>query len=712
MSTSSNPLPTSSPSVRTSLDLSSLPPIFLFSTHLETDDLHELEEQIVGAGGLLTYDVNEAKLLLSKAERRKRIELDLRGKGLYTEQVDASTEVQTALEEARVLERSAKRQRLSRAEANGQDEEKAIVIDDESTDTETETNSRAQPEPVKQEAPLTNDVETDNPGPMRQSSIVDRIRKQTSGPTIKTLKLQWFEDCVKSGEILPIETYLTYEGRIIPKPQPGVPLGGAANTSSPLRQKTGTQTLESATPRTILERAQADAPSRQNQSSRHGLFGKQRFGHGSGAPGTSFGHSVGNKSQHAHLLQQSTSEYDEGMSSDLPEMPDWVKQGVKYACQRSTLADPPNNDFIELLKKIKLARLLTNDEIGVRAYSTSIAALASYPHKLSSPREILALPGCDVKIANLYVEYANTGAVRAADDAEHNEELQVLRLFYNIWGVGALTARDFYHDRGWRELDDIVEYGWGTLSRVQQIGVKYYSEFLQPIPRAEVEAIAGVIKRHAVLVRDGAIQTCVVGGYRRGKALCGDVDILVSHPDERQTLGLVADIVASLETEGWVTHTLLLSLASTQRGQQTLPFRSGAGGAGHGFDTLDKALVVWQDPDWATKDADLAADPKAKNPNVHRRVDIIISPWRTVGAAVAGWSGGTTFQRDLRRYAKNVKGWKFDSSGVRDRAGGQFVDLEGWADEANRSKTMEEAERRVFAGLGLAWREPWERCTG
>ena len=395
-------------------------------------------------------------------------------------------------------------------------------------------------------------------------------------------------------------------------------------------------------------------------------------------------------------------------------MPEWVKQGAKYACQRTTPRNNPNEVFIDLLKKIKLARLLTNDEIGVRAYSTSIASLAAYPYKLTSPREILALPGCDNKIANLFVEWMNTGAIKAVEEIDANTELQILKVFYDIWGVGATTAREFYYDRGWRELDDIVEFGWSTLSRVQQIGVKYYDEFLDLIPRVEVEEIGRIVQRHAVQVRDERVQSLIVGGYRRGKEASGDVDIIVSHPEEVQTLNIVEEIVGSLEEEGWVTHTLVLSLNSTNRGQQTLPFR--AGGGGHGFDTLDKALVVWQDPNWPTKETDLAADPKAKNPNIHRRVDIIVSPWRTVGCAVTGWSGGTTFQRDIRRYTKYVKGWKFDSSGVRSRMNGEVVDLEGWHDYKGaigkgRAESMEQAEKRVFEGLGLVYREPWERCT-
>jgi len=98
--------PSSTPTLRDSspqpdqpyerLDLSKLPPIFLSATHFDTEDLHELEEQLVEAGAELTYDVTEAKIVLSKATRKPRVLFDLRAKGLWTEEVatrrDSSTE--------------------------------------------------------------------------------------------------------------------------------------------------------------------------------------------------------------------------------------------------------------------------------------------------------------------------------------------------------------------------------------------------------------------------------------------------------------------------------------------------------------------------------------------------------------------------------------------------------------------------------------------
>jgi DNA polymerase IV len=675
------------------LDLSSLPPIFVSATHFEDAELHELEDELAVANATLTYDIHEAKVILSKATKKLRIKFDLRAKGLWTEEMPLESIASGS-------QHASKKQKLDDVPEPHKAKSKTIVIDDPSTASEDE------------------DLDTRKPYPLRTKTGKKKpaVSVRTPSPTltqidglIKIVRVEWFEQSKKEGKPLPLDDYLSYQAHAIDKPK---------EPSTPPKSAPATKTSPN---RAILERAKEDAPSPSN-SRRSDRFGKRTFGglsKPSAGTGGSWEPGHASNPKYTHLLHHNTTEDREGeggSSSDgLPEMPEWVKQGVKYACQRLTPAHNPNETFIELLTKIKFARLLTNDEIGVRAYSTSIASLAAYPYKLSSPREILKLPGCENKIANLFVEWANTGTLKAVEEIEANEELAILKLFHDIWGVGATTAREFYYDRGWRELDDLVEFGWSTLTRVQQIGVKYYEEFQDLIPRAEVEEIGRIIHQHAVKVRDENVQSLIVGGYRRGKEASGDVDMIVSHPDEKQTLNIVNDIVASLEEEGWITHTLLLSLNSTHRGQQTLPYRGGGGG--HGFDSLDKALVVWQDPSWPTKEEDLANDPKAKNPNIHRRVDIIISSWRTVGCAVVGWSGGTTFQRDLRRYAKNVKGWKFDSSGVRSRVNGEVVDLEGWSEYkgkigTGRAKGMLEAEKRVFEGLGLTYREPWERCTG
>ncbi|KAM3416695.1 DNA polymerase lambda [Cercospora zeina] len=698
---------------RPSLDLSAFPPIYLGATHFDTEDLHEFEEELDQARAVLTYSVDEAGIVLSRAVKKARIKLDLRSKGLYTEEVQGSQTMPSlpSHDSTYASQPTPRKRKHDELEAVEQGKPDPILIEDSSTESEGENGQQNKSDKATRSA---------------RARVATDIVNEPGSPQariIRVVRTDWFNESRSAGQPLPIENYITYVGRVVQALENKVPQTyapyrklGDRGTGKPSASAQSAAAGIALPDSDLLQRAREDALMR--SPSARDRFGRRKYHYPNtktpSANPASWEAGHGTQSEYAHLLHETTTEH-EGYSSDLPEPPEWVKARVKYACERLTPKDNCNDDFINLLEEIKLARLLTNDEIGVRAYATSIAALRAYTHRISNPKEVLRLPGCDAKIANLWIEWKNTGKIQAVADARADEDLKVLKLFWNIWGVGVTTAREFYFDKGWREIDDVVEFGWSTLQRVQQIGVKYYEEFLDLIPRAEVESICEVIHRHAVKVRDGGIQSMIVGGYRRGKEACGDVDIVVSHPDEAATHNIVEDIVASLEDEGWITHTLPLSLNHSKRGQQTLPFRSDGGG--HGFDTLDKALVVWQDPTWPNRDADLAANPKAKNPNIHRRVDIIIAPWRTAGCAVVGWSGATTFERDLRRYAKNVKGWKFDSSGVRDRGSGEVIDVEGYCKYGDqegaegRAKTLEEAERRVFDGFGLLYRGPTERCT-
>lgn len=122
--------------------------------------------------------------------------------------------------------------------------------------------------------------------------------------------------------------------------------------------------------------------------------------------------------------------------------------------------------------------------------------------------------------------------------------MSAIKIFYQIWGVSAQTALDFYN-KGWRDIDDLVD-NWSLLQKSQQIGVKYYGEFLDKISRTEVESIADTVLEHANRIHYG-FQLTIVGGYRRGKSMSGDVDLMLSHTDEEATRDLIGKLVESLE---------------------------------------------------------------------------------------------------------------------------------------------------------------------
>ncbi|ELR08933.1 hypothetical protein VC83_05832 [Pseudogymnoascus destructans] len=673
-----------------------LPITYLLSAHIPEDKRLQLEDEIPN----LTYDITEAKLVLGKVATKKRAEFELRSRKLWTEEVKGTKREEKNLVEdqgsaRRSQEEGPARKKRRTGPIKIPDHVEVVVLDS-STESEAEEDESQKRSARERSGNSTQSEDVQSPAQSPRQEITSSPPREKSphtprtptaspeGPvfngngTIKVVKLSWFEESVAAGHMLPLDGYIVYEGRRVEAPK-------HRNVMKPPK---------SSLPGEIIARAHSDSPDASSppfprRSNLQQSPSSQAF-----------------VTRPTPLIRQTTSEHDN--PPELPPIPDYLK--TSYSCQRTTPLYTLNDPFIEFLVRIRQSRILTDDEVGVRAYSTSIASLAAYPHTISTAEEILHLPGCSERIAALWQEFNDTGHIGAVDDIDKDPEMQTLNLFYEIWGVGPKGARDFYYRKGWRDLDDVVEFGWNNLSRVQQIGVKYYEELQQKIPRDEVERIGAVILEAANHVAPGC-QMTIVGGYRRGKPESGDVDVVVSNPDEIVTLYLVQRIVEEIERREWITHTLLLSTANSERKQTAVSWKGDmghTGGFGVGFDTLDKALVVWQDPEWPTREEDLAADPRAKNPNVHRRVDIIVSPWRTVGCAVAGWTSGTTFQRDLRRYVKAVLGLKFDSSGVRRRDDGAWVDLEG---VGGKAPDMLTAEKRVFEGLGLEWREPGERCT-
>lgn len=717
-----------SPVLRTcGLDLGTMPPIAIITAHLKGDEATRLKETLRRYNAPLTTDASKARVFIGKVGTKRRAEFELRSRKLRVEEVAVSASERES-SSATTLGASKKRKRNSGEISNPVSTNEGDLEIEEEILQRPETNGEVRLE--KQSAILSVSQNAD----VDFASLLGNFKDPSGDDIIWVIKLDWIEACESEGQLVPLGDYLVYQARVLERPQPKHSISikdvftAAANAAAPISK---TQVATRPHPmQDILDRAKSDAavaaPKSKHQPQRFGNHASRHF------QGKSFASSTQPAispfaAQTANLLQTTTSEY-EGVDSDTPQPPDWVKKGLQYACQRYTPANGPNEDFIDQLRKIRTARTLIDDDIGVRAYSTIIAAVAAYPHKLSHPRELTQLPGCDEKAAELFVEWKNTGKIQAVEEFENDAAMKILRSFYNIWGVGAKTARHFYYNNHWTDIDDIIEQGWNSLDRVQQIGIKYYDEFLVPIPRHEAEQIASTVRQHATRLRDKRITVTIAGGHRRGNQASADVDLIVSHPDLSATAGLIRELVDSLQHTSHITHTLTMSLASTHRGQQVLPLRS-AHGVGAGFDTLDKALLVWQSPTSPPQSPDhtLTANPGAspspntstntstKNPNPHRRVDIVISPWRTVGCALLAWSGGTTFQRDLRRYAKRVKGWRFDGSGVRRRGDGGVVGLEGMEEMEEMgegvSRSPEEAEKRVFEGLGLEFIPPEGRVT-
>jgi hypothetical protein len=101
-------------------------------------------------------------------------------------------------------------------------------------------------------------------------------------------------------------------------------------------------------------------------------------------------------------------------------------------------------------------------------------------------------------------------------------QLQVLRLFSSVFGIGAKTALDLYA-RGHRSLDDLR--GDPTLTRQARLGLQYYQDIGVKMRRTDVARIEDLVKREAQAVCPG------VSGWANAPPACTG-SCRVPRPDE------------------------------------------------------------------------------------------------------------------------------------------------------------------------------------
>ncbi|NWV18078.1 DPOLL polymerase, partial [Origma solitaria] len=218
----------------------------------------------------------------------------------------------------------------------------------------------------------------------------------------------------------------------------------------------------------------------------------------------------------------------------------------KWVCAQSSNTKKENHNqcITEKLEVLAKAYSVQGDKWRALGYSKAINALKSYHKPVTTYQEACKIPGIGKRMAEKILEILESGHLRKLDHI--SESVPVLELFSNIWGAGVKTAQMWYQ-QGFRTLDDIRTKA--TLTSQQAVGLKHYADFLERMPREEAAEIEQTVRQAALALKPGLV--CVAcGSYRRGKATCGDVDVLVTHPDGHSHRGVFNKLLDSLRRSG------------------------------------------------------------------------------------------------------------------------------------------------------------------
>nr|XP_019011154.1 DNA polymerase mu subunit [Kwoniella pini CBS 10737]OCF49935.1 DNA polymerase mu subunit [Kwoniella pini CBS 10737] len=349
-----------------------------------------------------------------------------------------------------------------------------------------------------------------------------------------------------------------------------------------------------------------------------------------------------------------------------------------------------NQDMIDAIRPILEEREFEEAQqknSNVLSYRRSLS-VSAVPYPIRSGKEAMKLNGVGEKVAQRIDEYLQKGFIADSVKILNSSRYQSLKLFATVYSIGHHTSKELYDRHHCRTLEDVRMHfeaieeespearlkdklrrrRRGGMKQVEIVEewIKLKDELDQKISRKEVEEIAECVMEHL----EAYIPDCdytICGGYRRGKTESNDVDIVFRPPGMDQDIGLLRDLYLRLSDLGIITHVLHV----THR-EMNVPIHASPAN----FDNLDKAFVILKLPGPG---------------RLHRRVDLISSPNDRYASAVLSWSGSMMFERDLKRYAENVRRYKF-RAGLIEMSTGDEINLE--------------TEREIFEFLGLKYVPP------
>ncbi|XP_031453493.1 DNA polymerase lambda [Phasianus colchicus] len=468
---------------------------------------------------------------------------------------------------------------------------------------------------------------------------------------LQLVKASWLSDCIRDQKLLNTAGYSVF-----------IPRRYREEGEQQQQQLLGSEEIQSSTEESAAEanvKAQLGDSSQQNL----GSLAQQQ-------PSKKVYDDEDSEGEDASVTQGDlealiSGHYPVKLSEETSDSSFTVAQPVsKWVCAQSSNSKKENHNqcITEKLEVLAKAYSVQGDKWRALGYAKAINALKSYHKPVTSYQEACKIPGIGKRMAEKILEILESGHLRKLDHI--SESVPVLELFSNIWGAGVKTAQMWYQ-QGFRTLDDIRTKA--SLTSQQAVGLKHYEDFLERMPREEAAEIEQTVRQAALALKPGLV--CVAcGSYRRGKATCGDVDVLVTHPDGQSHRGLFSKLLDNLHESGFLTDDLV---SQEDNGEQK------------------KYLGVCRLPGPARR---------------HRRLDIIVVPYSEFACALLYFTGSAHFNRSMRALAK-TKGMSLSEHAL----SMAVVRGPGGVKVASGHALPTPTERDVFTQLGLPYREPSER---
>ncbi len=187
-----------------------------------------------------------------------------------------------------------------------------------------------------------------------------------------------------------------------------------------------------------------------------------------------------------------------------------------------------NKELIEqlqiLLDQAKMGKD-PNDRFRAKSYKEAIEKIKQVPQKITEASQIPL-----TKTSKTYgkvLEFLEQGKIKQSQKIleKNKDTFDIYRELQLIAEVGPAKAKTLVDTHGIRSMDDMAK-NLHLLNEKQKIGFKYYKTDQLRIPRDEI------LEHQKVYTEIPGIEFTITGSFRREAKDSGDIDILLTHPED------------------------------------------------------------------------------------------------------------------------------------------------------------------------------------
>lgn len=209
-----------------------------------------------------------------------------------------------------------------------------------------------------------------------------------------------------------------------------------------------------------------------------------------------------------------------------------------------------NEEFISILNELSEFMSKKGEHFRSKAYSNAALEILKHPTPIYSITDVKQIKNVGVTILSKLEEYINTGKIESLEA----ERADPINLFTNIYGVGPAKAKELVA-LGIKTIEELKTHEQleELLNSKQLIGLKYYDDILEKIPRSEIIEFETMFREKLKQI-DSDTEFQIVGSFRRGLAFSSDIDIIITN--KKNNSKIFTTIVDSLIKDGTIAEVL------------------------------------------------------------------------------------------------------------------------------------------------------------